>query len=80
LSAAQLGKAIRLLPRTSPAVTSPVNNLWLKLMASLLQIKMNGTLQLSKWASFDALEKLKCRSFSENVAQDKSAVCVTLAL
>ncbi|HBM53522.1 MAG TPA: hypothetical protein DDZ97_10535 [Deltaproteobacteria bacterium] len=49
-------------------------------MASLLQIKMNGTLQLSKWASFDALEKLKCRSFSENVAQDKSAVCVTLAL
>jgi len=37
-------------------------------MASLLQVKMNGTLQMSKRASFDALEKLKCRSFSENVA------------
>ena len=80
LSAAQLGRATRVLPRTNPAVTSPVNNLWLKLMAILLQVKMNGTLQMSKRASFDALEKLKCRSFSENVAQDKSAVCVMLAL
>ena len=66
LSAAQLGRATRVLPRTNPAVISPVNNLWLKLMAILLRVKMNGTLQMSKMVSFDALEKLKCRSFSEN--------------
>ena len=51
---------------------------------SLLALKKIGTNRSPpnsiKRASFHALEKLKCRSFSENVAQDKSAVCVMLAL